>query len=48
LKPSFEAVASSWIEPFTSSAELRGFLNSPVQTRASVKLMASSVSFGER
>src|SRR5437879_4142689 len=41
-KPSFEAVASSWIEPLTSAAELRGERNSLVQTSASATDMGSS------
>src|ERR1700760_2177117 len=44
-KPSFEAVASSWIEPFTSAAELRGERNSLVQTRASATDMRVSPTF---
>src|SRR5690349_20891975 len=44
-KPSFEAVASSWIEPLTSAAMLRGVRYGPVQATcgAAVSLIGSSV-----
>ena len=48
LKPSLEAVASSWMEPLACAAELRGLRNSPVQPwAASVTLITSSLDFPE-
>src|SRR3954471_11106307 len=48
-KPSFWAVLSSWIEPLTSAAMLRGVRNGPVQaSEVSVSLMEISLVSGRR
>jgi hypothetical protein len=45
LKPSFEAVASSWIEPFDWAAELTGMRSSPVTSAVSVTRLLVVVSW---